>query len=69
MKQILLLTQNALKVLLGIPLAAFFFISYYYMEGFWDKGIMLLGLFLIIRVIKFDLTDSIQEPESNSENM
>ena len=69
MKQILLLTQNALKVLLGIPLAAFFFISYYYMEGFWDKGIMLLGLFLIIRVIKFDLTASIQEPESNSENM
>lgn len=69
MKQILLLTQNALKVLLGIPLAAFFFISYYYMEGFWDKGIMLLGLFLIIKVIKFDLTDSIQEPESNSENM
>lgn len=69
MKQILLLTQNALKVLLGIPLAAFFFISYYYMEGFWDKGIMLLGLFLIIRVIKFNLTDSIQEPESNSENM
>ena len=69
MKQILLLTQNVLKVLLGIPLAAFFFISYYYMAGFWDKGIMLLGLFLIIRVIKFDLTDSIQKPESNSENM
>lgn len=69
MKQILLLTQNVLKVLLGILLTAFFFISYYYMEGFLDKGIMLLGLFLIIRVIKFDLTDSIQELESNSENM
>ncbi len=58
MKQILLLSQNILKVIMGIPLSAFLLISYYYVESFWDKAIMLLGLFLIIKVIKFDLTQT-----------
>ncbi|WP_297993875.1 hypothetical protein [uncultured Clostridium sp.] len=66
MKQILLLSQNILKVIMGIPLSAFLLISYYYVESFWDKAIMLLGLFLIIKVIKFDLT---KPQKNNSKNM
>lgn len=69
MKQILLLTQNILRGIIGIPLSAFLLISYYYMESFCDKTIMLLGLFLIIKVIKFDLTDSINIKKNNSKDM